>query len=463
MTSLLQVGFLWVDFNNTLPFSSLARITAEPQPSGVAADAPASGAVLLNPFKMFVCDGNETHYRVNRASDVFAQLAGMGQGLFEEILTQKPAADPIPRADWPALVSAKRGFLLWYHTPVQRDAALWAVNLGAAAQEAPGEVQRLLVVPEEPGGEGAVMLYALTGGDILCYRSYIAPFEAVRDAVANAINAALQDADAPRFKTVAEFGGASFSGYAPDVACVVDGGKARIFPGLHYSAPSDTGIRDKTALDHIILGNDIYSYNRSVDYSDTFVFKNTSNIYRLYQNGFMEYNYTPAIHELQKGAMAEALANALNFVYNIEQQLLGSASLYLSGVYEDESGLSYRFTFDYILDDYPVYFNYRDERGDMVYEYANAITVQANGERVVSCQWMLVDLFFGSAGQRLLTYFETIDVGQDLLALSVSDINVAYRVDLNAGADAGTALWPMWAIEQPGGGLLWAGMEPGPG
>jgi hypothetical protein len=279
--------------------------------------------------------------------------------------------------------------------------------------------------------------------------------------------------------TINEFGGGRFPYFSPDVFCIVEGPKTNDFRRIRHTSPA--AVRDKSELENIILSRDIYSYNRSLDTNDTIVFKNITSIYRLYINGFMEYNYIPLTLPGDKGSVTAALENAAAFILNIERQLLGSADLILSGIYDGDSDLTYRFTFDYIIDDFPVYFHFEQIQGDPIIEYKNAITIHANENRTVSCQWMLVDLFFASDMKTMQVYFDRIDVAQSLTRMAVTDIAIAYIIDLPYvdglppadGAPAGLGEqggggsgrryddWPHWAITSPDGTIEMVRMSEG--
>ena len=248
----------------------------------------------------------------------------------------------------------------------------------------------------------------------------------------------------------------------------MEGPKTSEFRAIRYDVP--TGVRGKSELEGKILSSDIYSYNRSIDYNDTIVFKNITSIYRLYKDGFMEYNYIPLTQPADKGASAAALENALAFVLNIEKKVLDNpaADLVLSGIDENASDLTHRFTFDYIIDDYPVYFNYEQTHGDTATRYRNAITILANANRVVSCRWMLVDLFFATATNRMHIYFDRIEVDQSLPKMAVTDIAIAYSIDLTADPESEEypfgkygSEWPVWAITSPDGSVEIVGLSEG--
>jgi hypothetical protein len=344
----------------------------------------------------------------------------------------------------------RRSILVEFKVPVRQDMLKWAISLYSTASNAPQQMDKLLIVPDESGPAGpAVSLFVLAGGKIVQFRSASADCARLGGQLDENLEALGRgDQNVASYKMISEFGGSRFPGFRGDVFCVVDGQKTNIYRKLKYTAPTD--VRDKSELENIILGNDVYSYSRSVDFSDTLVFKNITSLYRLGKDGFMDYSYTSAAQPFEKGSLVGALSNAIEYVLNIETQLLGGAELYLSGVYESDSDSAYRFTFDYILDDYPIYFQYLQKQGDSTLVYQNAISVAASESRTISCKWTLVDLFFGTDVKRLQTYFQTIDSGESLTNMSVRDISIAYYVDMNNYTGA-SSLWPVWALEMDNG------------
>ena len=251
-----------------------------------------------------------------------------------------------------------------------------------------------------------------------------------------------------RYKTIREFGGKSYKNFAPDVFCIVEGTGTAVFKQINFTAPA--AVRDKEELERLILSSDIYSYSRSKDFNETLIFTNNTNKYYLYTDGFMEYNYLQPTQPAEKGSLSASLGNAVSFILNIENSLLGSADLILSGIDENDSDLTYTFTFDYILEDYPVYFHYSQTKGNAAVAHKNAITVRANANRAISCRWMLVDIFFMNRDPKYMqTYFDQIGVSQSLAKMAVSDISIVYRIDLNSGTK--NYKYPYWAVTSPDG------------
>jgi hypothetical protein len=77
---------------------------------------------------------------------------------------------------------------------------------------------------------------------------------------------------------------------------------------------------------------------------------------------------------------------------------------------------------------------------------------------------MLVEVFFGSNVNIMQLYFDRINVGQSLTKMAVSDIAIAYCIDINAGWDHEinkNANWPVWAITSPDRAIITVGMSEG--
>jgi hypothetical protein len=243
--------------------------------------------------------------------------------------------------------------------------------------------------------------------------------------------------------------GDKLGGILPDVFCIVDGPTTGEFKRIKFDAP--TRVREKTDMENIILSGDIYSYSRSEDENKNLKFQNITSSYRLYANGYMEYNFTSKSQQGEKGSLPSALEKTIAFILDIEKPLLNSADLIISGIYENESDSLYQFTFDYILEDYPVYFKYQHEPEDTKYQHA--ITIQANANRVVTCNWMLVDLFFSTDTKKMQINFSKFDPGQSLTGMDVTDLSIAYGINISNEENNDEYIWPVWAITSSGGEL----------
>jgi len=478
IASIFQVGVLWSVNNEgfTIPFITGAASNPEigARPYRQEVELSDFSSVILNPYRVTISDGGQytqvVHYLVSRKTELFSVINARCRAFFDEIISIE-AETEIPIDKWGDLVS-ERGVLVEYRTAIPQEIVVWLSGRNGAVPGAPAAISKLLIIPEEHAGRQTICLYVLTDDSIVKLVSETASYYEIQKIINDNIlilsGQGGPDAappDAVRFMTINEVGGGIFQNFSPDVFCVVDGPATNAFRRIKYAAPAD--VRDKSELESIILTTDMYSYSRSVEYSGDMVFKNITNIYRLYSGGLMEYNYLPMVQPADKGGMTKALEHAVIYIMNIERQLLGSADLILSGIYVNESDSTYRFTFDYILDDFPVYFYANQTGGPAGGGYTDAISIHTNANRVVSCRWMLVDLFFASESRQFHIYFDRIDVGRSLTKMAVSDIAIAYVVNLTPpeGLDGGFGEiyneWPVWAITSPDGVVETVGLSEG--
>ena len=452
VASVLQVGVLWNDTGAAFPFFSNYHVPTSAIPVAESEEAPAEGALALAPYRISVCDGEGSHYIVSRRGDVYAAFADAELEFLEDVLRGRSLRNDMPLEAW-GEIATRRGIMFEFAVPIRLDVLKWAVNFYNVATGAPGEIRKIMVTADESAevarltGEsdryGAI--YVQTADRVMLYSSRSEGQSDIQRLLADGLDSAIgEEAQAADEAGQTQAGAAGAAGggasgvalgvvsggatrttsaslryttvfehakdwlwlYEPDVLGVMSEPDEGMFRKLRRAAPAD--VRDRQELEQIILGNDIYSYTRSTDNNNIVSFRNITSVYRLYPGGFMDYRYTPATQPNEKGALVSALQTASAFVQNIEAQLLGSANLYLSGVYDNESDLTYMFTFDYIFDDYPVFFKYTLRQGDDTVTLRHAVTIAATENRAVSCQWMLVDLFFGSDTKQMQASFDTI-------------------------------------------------------
>jgi len=462
ISSIVQAGVLWSENNESFTPPFVFVPAANPGPavrsSRPQADLSGIASVVLNPWRVTVCDGGTyaqtAHFPITRNSELFSTLNARCRAFFAEAASIAPVTE-LPAEQWGGLVSS-RGILAEFKADIPLEVVGWLTGRDNPPQNAPAGINKLLILPEDDAGVQGVYLYVLSNDRIYRILSASSNFFDISKLINDSL--AELDADASvRYMTIGEVGGGRFPYFAPDVFCTVEGPKTSHFRRIRYASP--VGVRDNSELENIILGSDIHSYNRSVDFDDALVFRNVTSVYRLYGNGLMEYSHLPLPQPADKGSVAAALENAAAYVLNIETRLLGSAELALSGVYDMESDSQYRFTFDYIIEGTPVYFwagqaavNAPDAGGGR----QNAVSICANANRVLSCRWILVDLFFSSESKPFRIYFDSVDVGRNMTDMAVSDISAAYVVELAAGEDGGGEIfggWPVWAITAPDGAV----------
>ena len=116
----------------------------------------------------------------------------------------------------------------------------------------------------------------------------------------------------------------------------------------------------------------------------------------------MEYKYLSQYDRADKGSEIEALERAIEFIADLAD-LVKEADIYLSGINSDKDGY-YTFTFDYKVNQNPVSFlDYPVNTGQEGF-VNNAITINANRKKVLSCYWIIKEFSIGNSSLKMRTY-----------------------------------------------------------
>ncbi len=197
----------------------------------------------------------------------------------------------------------------------------------------------------------------------------------------------------------------------------------------------------------IVLEDQKDIYIPSVDVNGAAVFKNTDSTYKVYNDGLLEYSYfSSSKEEIDKGSVEDAYIRTLKFMDNKIGLVTGSgAEIFLSGIKELKDG--YRFTFDYKVAGLPVYMVY-PVNGKEKKPLKNAITVEATGNRVLSCQWVFKDFVKKNKNNYSMYVNDMMDnleyepTGKNSI-LNIKNIEVCYKVSGNKLYN----IEPVWKLD----------------
>jgi hypothetical protein len=234
---------------------------------------------------------------------------------------------------------------------------------------------------------------------------------------------------------------------SPDILGVVRGSKFRQYHSITYAVPISLSNQDDMA--RALLGNEKDSFDSYTDYRETVVFKNLNNIYRVYADGFLEYEYIPGAGGSEKGELTKAFINSLAFLSRVDRLLTTKADIYLSGIEEMQD--RYRFTFDYKIGDYPIQTDYA-AKGKISEPIANAIAIEANGQRIIRGYSVLKDIDFSKEEA-----YYNVNMGDlinsfnlDLSEQYINDMTISYVINAKEEKN----LKPVWLIEVKDGGYI---------
>lgn len=403
LTSIVQLGILWNGQNQGLPFNFLYLFSSDP----VSAHGPKSMEEFFTPFRIVLSEGsdntNASRWILNKKNKQYDPLWEEVKYYLKNALGKKSDGEALLASQWYSLIDRK-AFIFEFKTGISVNLLKEAMGLPEIYKDGPSGVYKLILSPWEDStslNSRINTLYIFDGSKI--YRYYI-PFNRGEYKEADSFEEIIYSLKANPNYTDYTFlkqpAGEKLMGFREDIPVGNEdqyskyGSLASSLPlGFGGEAPYLEAVASK------ILGSEKGNYDRSMNNTDkTIELKTLNNLYKIYPNGFMEYDFLSTQRETANGSLEEAFKKALTFVQGLSLES-ENTSLFLSG-YTEKNG-QYEFSFDYMVSsnfsDVPVYMEYdASVDGKEPQTLHHAITVEANGGNVTRCRAMIKDFTFNS-------------------------------------------------------------------
>lgn len=464
VASLIQVGILWRYQNHKFPTSFLTSIFTNINGTGVSGDEKIKDELFV-PSRVIITEGeDEPHWVIGEENNNYKELLQDAKNYLRDILQaghtqQKPEILPISK--WEELV-LNGPFIFEFSTNIDLDLLKLFFNANNVSANAPAGVYKMIVSPWEDVNKYNTIYIT----DKVKIYKYIIPFnpkgvscEKYND-ILNDIIISLYEKGSICYRTYNQLDPDNKSPYSisPDVLVITKGPKLKVFNSIISSIPeelvveNDTSISEPDRIARIILGDekDEYDYPE-IDGEGTITIKSQDNIYRLYKNGLLEYKYLPDTQDILIGDVDEAFQRALRFLSS-KRYIIAETRFYLSGIRENKDKKSYEFTFDYKVNEFPIFFNNYETSGREKKVLNNAIVINANGTRVLSCWWFMRSIAKGGEIEQLNVGFDdlmddisnTYDELKNNPSMTIDDIHMSYKAGDGMGKQA---LKPIWVLK----------------
>lgn len=452
ITSFIQVGILWNYQNQGVPTNFLWSVFN-------AADQKTEFDMedFFKPYRIVVSEGFQNPYWVvDEKQQFYSPLWNDAKYYINYLLTNKSvlSKEEYGQEYWGEVI-LKKSFIFEFKTKVSTNLIAAFLNVDSFTNFKPGSIYKMAILPSENINKD-LTVYIYDGVRVNKYVIPFAPKGMDIDDYDNIINE-LYSSELQGYSFIKEFVPdkmRSIHNFRPDVLVVAHGSSYRSFNNIVCKVPDSIGnIRPNSSQDlddmaRGILGEEEDNYIRSIDIYGVIVFQNLSNMYRIYKDGLLEYKYLYVMNNYDKGSESEALKKAMEFIKKRQKLVLG-VDIYLSGIIDN--GHYYTFTFDYKFDNMPISFNEYYVSSKDKNTLNNAITIDVNSKRVLSCYWILKEFEIGNENLELNVKFgylfdDTFAKYKDLSYsdLSIKDINTAYEVKYDVDSQN---LRPVWIIE----------------
>ncbi|HHW49711.1 MAG TPA: hypothetical protein GXX14_13995 [Clostridiaceae bacterium] len=405
------------------------------------------------PFRLAVSDGQSSHWLIDKDDELYKKIwDGTKTYLNTALSGKQPSGGDIWPVEqkWAELV-IKKGILVEFRSSIGIGLIKWFLDINAENAGGPYGVHKIMVIPGDGVVERSTYLYITDGQMVYRYIIYNSISELIGDGFDGIINKLKTDKKYELksywvMKNIDPANKLPFT-YSPEILCVVQRPAYRNYRNISYLVPEKIFSAGSDEVAELVLASEKFSYDGSVDYEDTIIFKNQDNLYRIYKNGLLEYRYISSHERVSEEEIDEAFVQACSFIKRISENFVSGAGIYLSGARMNRTQGTFEFRFDYMVDEIPVVFDYNSGMGGGK-SASNAIVIEANGKRVLYCKWMLKEF---NQGSKVIKYDARAEnVINELLkfsGLSVKDILAAYVVSSDEGTDVG----PSWVVEKADG------------
>ncbi len=452
LISLVQVGILWDYQNHGFPYYFFGGFLKNKESFNTVSDR----SEFFSPYRIIISDGyDEVHGVIEKDDSMFAKLFGDMKLYLVDILRleriKSRQAQPLTE-DVLGNLASKPSVTFEFKTDISKRLLAYFLDIKDVSNDEMANIKKIIILPEADANSNCT-IEIVDDVDQKIFE-YVLPFQNTgreKEYYVNLIDTLSKNPDLMSYKIFNELHipkeklkGIQIGEDVLFVARHLNKYKKYdtidAYPPEEFEIKNNSNPKELMDLADTILLNETDIYIPSIDIYGAAVFKNPDSVYRVYKDGLLEYNYSsPAQEEIEKGDISEAFTRTLNFI-NSKRRLVTGAELYLSGVRETKD--RYIFTFDYSVDEIPVFFNYQAEDKEKKL-LKNAVTIEAAGERILNCWWIFKD-FVRKHENEYNVYFEVLL--NDLYTernLSIKNIGVCYKVTRTNSQD----IEPAWLIE----------------
>lgn len=397
--SFIQVGILW-DYNgHGLPINFLYSFASRSVHSSEKA-LKERRAEVISPYRIMVSAGlEEPHWILNSGTEFqneYEKLWTEAQYYLKSILNSENIINEssMHYREWDEL-SAKKGVFFEFKSAFKPGAFAYFLDIAGSQGGDLESIQKILISPWDDINYNFFSVYISDGSSKL--KKYIIQAKTSNlkksyyDELLLKLGQKSESGSVRSYSIIKDTKNTVLYPARKDIPIIIEGGKFEYFSSLNWAVPENLLAKNGQKFGEIekkfdsILGSEKDTYDISGEINGSVTVKNLNNIYRFYPDGVMQYKNLSNSADNEKLVEGRAYKNALEFIEKMKL-LPANADLYLSSVEEEKDRL--RITFDYKIGGLPLLVNYNMEAREKT-NLRNAITIEVNNKRVISCWWVL--------------------------------------------------------------------------
>lgn len=415
IAGILQVGILWSYQNQGTPISFLSGLFRQtPRISHAVARER-----LFFPDRLVLSDGGNSFWTVPVSSENYSVLWNEAINGLKKIAAGEVRLTAV-NDGW-GEASEKRGYIVDLGFTMEPELLGWFLGTGGPVAELP-DIRKVMVKRDIT--DDTLSTFHIYSGNGTVYSSGSVRYDAAID-----FDEVISEA-AGGYRKYSTFRSSKIQ-KAEDEPDVLYAIAPKYWPYHEISAKLPAIASNEENLAAGILGAEKDRYNKYRVSDNTIQFTYGSNIYRYYEDGCLTYRYLGNVDTAAKKSVGEALLNAYKFIAGIYDIDEAEADIVLTSV-DAISGGIYRFGFDYKLDGMPVNVNIEPKDGDSN-KSGHAISIQADGRRVLECDWLLREFERSTKRNYNETFTDLLNNSAIAFGnIGIRDIHTGYSLDTSS-------------------------------
>ncbi|MGI6085021.1 MAG: hypothetical protein ACOYIF_06200 [Acetivibrionales bacterium] len=378
ITCVIQIGIHWNMQTQGLPFHFISQIFAR---NGRTAnlDVDKLKNRYFTPGSIIVSIST-SHWRLDERDSQFKKTwEDIRDNYLPSIIKQKP--DKIlPKEQW-SDITGGRCIRVDFDIPWPSNIIYWLTDIKPSDVKGFDGIKSIVIAPQLDVNQTVNIVFIYDKNQIYRYKVNINSEFLPKRHYSNLADE-LSSKNKPSLRLLS-----SVSNFTSDedILVALTEGKGSAFSRITTGIPEQivlnrTNMENYNIQDNILLDQKESLSANYTDSSEFVMFTDTENLYRLYKDGVLEYNYVPAAASNQDDISA-AFKHAITFIEQ-RRHLVGDADIVLKSI-DKESGY-YRMEFEYKFEGVPVHYIHTKEAG-----ISHPLTIKANADRILECRWVI--------------------------------------------------------------------------
>lgn len=437
ITSMMQLGILWFFQNHEIPTNILQAFFQKPT---TQKETQIKNYFL--PYRIVASEGfDEAHFVLSPGRKDYQVLWDEVTSYIRDILIEgKPVSVVQYSTDEWAKLTGKESFIFEFNAPISTKIVRGFLNLTAVSNNEPLYFQRIIILPNDDVNND-IAVYIYDTAKIFKYKLKVhssglgrADYEALLEKLKG-------EPGSQKFGILKEIFPVSKKApfqVRPDVPVALGDMRQMKFEHIIAKYPEfivkeGTNTNEDISLGaRLILGSDKESYDLGMDSKRTIIFKNISNIYRIYSDGWLEYQYLLAGEETGKGDELAAFRKALEFI-SYKKNCIGDPDIVFLGSSSEKDKNYYTFSFGYSYKGKLIQISRENNR----FSQNEAIIIKSNGNKTIEAKWLMrrIEISSKQETEYAIAFDETISnifVNNPQLekkTFSIEDAYYGYNMD----------------------------------